>query len=113
VQWLEEQLRCERAFNEDLKARLQDMEAQNETDVSCDCNKRQINDKAKETVVRYYLYPVPYISSAMIAMLLLSIFGSLKFRHLSWRNASNYVRTGIAQLASYFITLDNNLGYNR
>ena len=57
MQWLEEQLRCERAFNEDLKARLQDLETQNEADL-CGCNKKQINEKAKETVVCYCLPPL-------------------------------------------------------
>jgi len=57
MQWLEEQLRCERAFNEDLKARLHDLEAQNEGDASsdsksCDCDNKQINKKSHETVVR-------------------------------------------------------------
>ena len=60
MQWLEEQLRCERAFNEDLKARLHDMEAQKEAnmssdDKSCDCDLKPVNDSSQQIVVCHFL----------------------------------------------------------
>jgi len=82
VQWLEQQLRCERAFNEDLKARLHDMEAQNEADASsesksCDCDAKQINEKSKETAVCRPLCP-------MVLLSMLLSYGYCLLFHLSW-----------------------------
>ena len=57
MQWLEEQLRCERAFNEDLKARLHDLEAQNECRMlssgrSLDCDTKRMDENSRKIVVR-------------------------------------------------------------
>jgi len=52
MQWLEEQLRCERAFNEDLKARLHECETQKETGVSFGSCDKQTSGNAQEVVVR-------------------------------------------------------------
>lgn len=56
IQWLEEQLRCERAFNEDLKARLHDVETEKDGKAAspckpCDCS-RQAEEKSREMLVR-------------------------------------------------------------
>jgi len=64
TQWLEEQLRCERAFNEDLKARLNDLEAQKEASISSggklyDCDIKQIDENSQQRVVRQRLLPPP------------------------------------------------------
>jgi len=57
VQWLEEQLRCERTFNEDLKARLHELEALKDTGMLSDYDK-QADDNSREIVVREPLYSV-------------------------------------------------------
>jgi len=48
MQCMDEQLRCERALNEDLKARLHELEAR----ISCDCDTKQINENSQEIVCR-------------------------------------------------------------
>jgi len=47
MRWLEEQLRCERAFNADLKARLHELE----TGVLSDCCDKQAGDNSRQTAV--------------------------------------------------------------
>jgi len=70
IQWLEEQLRCERAFNEDLKARLHDLEAQREASVPRDCNCERISGNSQEIIVCQLLYSLSLISASYYSQLI-------------------------------------------